>query len=371
MARIGIDARLAYYTQGGISQYTQHIIRELAGLETGHTFAILQSRKDTRSLAAGPNQRRARMWTPAHHRWERTALALELLPRRLDLLHSPDFIPPAGGGFRSVITVHDLAFLHYPQFLTDESRDYYAGQIEAAVARADRIIAVSEATKRDLMALLGVPPEKIAVVLEAASEQYRHATPGEVERLRAVYEIDGPYILFVGTLEPRKNVDGLLRAYAQLCAEVPDVPQLVIAGGRGWLYQETLALYEQLGLGDRVCWTGVIPPDDLPALYSAAEVLCLPSYYEGFGLPPLEAMACGTPVVVSDRASLPEVVGEAGLYVDPDDVASIAAALRRVLEDSVLAADLRRRGLARADEFSWSRAARETLAVYEQTLERA
>ena len=369
MARIGIDARLTYYTQGGIAQYTQHLIREFAGLDSPHRFFIVQSRKDSRNLAIGSNQRRIRAWTPAHHRYERRALAVELLPHRLDLLHSPDFIPPLGGRFRTVITVHDLAFLHYPQFHTDESRRYYGGQIREAVQVADRIIAVSEATKKDLIELLDVPPEKIAVVLEAASEQYRPATPAELARLRQKLGLEGPYILFVSTIEPRKNISGLLRAYARLRHEMPDPPLLVVAGAKGWLYEAIFGLYKELELGESVRWLGPVQGDDLPVLYSGAEVFCLPSFYEGFGLPPLEAMACGTPVVVSDRASLPEVVGDAGLYVTPEEPETITEALLRVLTDPELAADLRERGLARVEQFSWGRAARETLAVYEQTLE--
>lgn len=369
MARIGIDARLTYYTQGGIAQYTQHLIRALAALEPAHEFLILHSRKDMRNLATAPGQHRIRCWTPAHHRFERLALAVEVAPLRLDLLHSPDFIPPLDGHYRSVITVHDLAFLRYPQFLTVASRRYYNNQIAAAVARADAIIAVSETTRADLLDLLGVPPQKIAVIPEAASEQFRPTPLEEVERLRAKRGLPTSYILFVGTIEPRKNIGGLLHAYAHLRATLPDAPPLVIVGGRGWLDEEVFTLCEDLALGQWVIWYGPADPADLPALYSGAAVFCLPSFYEGFGLPPLEAMACGTPVVVSNRSSLPEVVGEAGLLVDPDDAAEIGEALHRVLTDSDLAAEMRRCGLQRAAMFSWAETARQTLALYERTLE--
>lgn len=369
MARIGIDARLTYYTQGGIAQYTQHLIRALAALDTPHEVLILHSRKDQRNLAAAPNQRRVACWTPAHHRFERAALAVELLPHRLDLLHSPDFIPPYGGRYRSVITVHDLAFLHYPGFLTAESRRYYNGQIAAAVRRADHIIADSEATRSDVIELLGVPPGKVSTVLMAADERFRPATPEAIAQMRNRHGLPEDYSLFLGTFEPRKNLGGLLRATALLRADLPDAPPLVVAGRRGWLYEEAFALCSELGLDGFVIWLEDAPFEDFPALYSGAQVFCLPSFYEGFGLPPLEAMACGTPVVVSDRASLPEVVGDAGLLVDPDDPASIADGLRRVLTDPALAADLRRRGREQAARFSWRETARQTLAVYERTLE--
>jgi glycosyltransferase involved in cell wall biosynthesis len=172
----------------------------------------------------------------------------------------------------------------------------------------------------------------------------------------------------VGTLEPRKNLPGLLKAYALLQNEVPDAPPLVIAGRRGWLYESVYAQAGALGLKDRVVWLEGVAYQDLPALYSGAGVLCLPSFYEGFGLPPLEAMACGTPVVVAQRASLPEVVGDAGLLIDPDNPYSITDALRRVLTDPALATVLRQRGLVRASTFTWRETARKTLAVYRQML---
>jgi glycosyltransferase involved in cell wall biosynthesis len=370
MARIGIDARLTYYRRGGISEYIETLIRELPALDGDHEYVILHSRKDRRSLVAGPHQRRAVCWTPAHHRIERLALAVEILPLQLDLLHSPDFIPPLGRWYKSVITIHDLTFLHYPDFLTPESRRYYNGQIRAAVARADHILADSETTKRDVIGLLRVPPEKVTTVLLAVSAHFHPAAVQEIDRFTARYSLPRGYVLFVGTFEPRKNLPGLLKAYALLRDELPDIQPLVIAGRRGWLFEEVYAQAGALGLKDHVVWIEDIVHEDMPALYSGAGVLCLPSFYEGFGLPPLEAMACGTPVVVAQRASLPEVVGDAGLLVDPDDPHSIADGLRRVLTDSVLAADRRQRGLVRAATFTWRATAQKTLAVYRQVLGR-
>ncbi len=368
MARIGIDARLTHYTQGGIAQYTQHIIDELGRIDSRNDYLILHSRKDPRNLAAAPNQRRIACWTPAHHRFERWALAAEVTSHRLDLLHSPDFIPPCCGRFKRVITVHDLSFLHYPQFLTADARRYYNGQIAWAVEHADHILADSEATRTDVIEMLGVPPARITTVPAAVSAHFRPVPPDEARAVVQPYGLEPGYILFLGTYEPRKNIGGLLRAYAALLTDLPDVPPLVLVGRRGWLYDDMFALAEALGLGERVRWVEDAEYRDFPAIYSAAAVLCMPSFYEGFGLPPLEAMACGTPVVVADRASLPEVVGEAGLMVEPESVESIADALRRVLTDPALAADLRERGLAQAVRFSWEHTARGVLAVYEQVL---
>jgi len=289
-------------------------------------------------------------------------------PLGLDLLHSPDFIPPAFGYRRSVITVHDLNFLYYPQFLTAESRRYYNGRIAWAVRRADHILADSHATKADLVSMLSIEPEKITVVHLAADPTYRPLAEAEARRIVAKYGLKPGYPLFVGTLEPRKNLPGLLQAYRLLRdARTTDEP-LVLVGGKGWLYDEIFERVEVLRLTEHVCFLQDVPNADLPGLYSAAALLTTPSFYEGFGLPALEAMSFGTPVVVSDRASLPEVVGQAGLLVNPDDPEDIARALTRVLMDETLRVRMRERGLEQAARFTWDKAARETLAVYREVL---
>lgn len=362
MKRIGIDARLNAYRQGGISQYTAHLIRELAELDHDNAYVIAHSRKDRNNWNVGANQQRVNCWTPPHHRWERWALSLELASRRLDLLHSPDFIPPVGGRFKSVITIHDLAFLIYPHILAADSRRHYTDQIEAAVRRADHIVVVSEATRADVMERLNVEASRITVTPEAADERFMPATAEQVASMRIRRQLPQEYVLFVGTIEPRKNLDGLLRAVNL----IKNAPPLVIAGQRGWLDEDIHRLIDELKVSGRVIWLENVADEELPALYSGASVFCLPSNYEGFGLPALEAMACGTPVVVSDRGSLPEVVGEAGILVNPDAPASISEGIQRVLSDSKLAADLRKRGLERAKTFTWRRMTEQTLAVYRQ-----
>jgi glycosyltransferase involved in cell wall biosynthesis len=299
------------------------------------------------------------------------ALPLELARLRLDLLHSPDFIPPFTGGFRRVITVHDLNFLVYPQFLTTESRRYYNDQIERAVRVADHILADSHATRLDLIKLLNVPDEKITVVwLAPNAGVYRVLEPAEIAAARERLKLPERFILFAGTLEPRKNVAGLLRAYRLLLLDRGGVnqanPDLILAGSRGWLFDETRALIDQLRLTDRVRWIDAPPEADLAALYNLATVFVLPSFYEGFGLTVLEAMACGAPAIISDRGSLPEIAGGAALEIDPDDPEELARTIERVLHDPALQHELRHKGLDRVKEFSWERCARETLAVYQR-----
>ncbi|NDJ86165.1 MAG: glycosyltransferase family 4 protein [Chloroflexi bacterium] len=364
MTRIGIDARLLAYRKGGIAEYTRQLENALASLDRDTSYAIIHRFRDRHSHCPAPNFRRLNAYTPAHHRWERTALSLELLPRRLDLLHSPDFIPPRRGARRHVITIHDLHFLDYPQFQTPDARRYYADQIHWAVDHADHIFAQTEGTRHDIVERLGVPEEKITVHLLGINPAFRPT----LTDILAAYDVPADYLLFVGTIEPRKNLVGLLQAYAQLYRRRPDLPPLVLGGQRGWNADESLAAIDELRLQTQVVWFEDVPFDILPALYSGATLLVLPSFHEGFGLPAIEAMACGTPVIVAERGSLPEVVGDHGIYIDPEDIESIADAIQQLLDDAVLREQMRVRGLQHAATFSWYRTAEIALDVYRRVL---
>ncbi len=365
---IALDARLAYYRRySGIGQYIVQLAERLPPLAAPHAFTIIHSRKD-RQPPRGPGARLAASWTPSHHPLEQFTLPLELARLRIDLLHSPDFIPPRRGAYRRVITVHDLNFLYYPHFLTADSRRYYNDQIGRAVTQADHISADSHATKLDLIKLLNVPAGKISVVWLAPSDLYRPMEAAALDEARRRLRLPDQFILFVGTLEPRKNVAGLLRAYRRLLERGERRADLVLAGSRGWLFDETRALIDQLRLTDRVRWIDSPTDRELAALYNLAAVFVLPSHYEGFGLTLLEAMACGAPAVISDRGSLPEIAGGASIVIDPDDPAQLAEALQRILGDAATADELRAKGFERVTAFSWERCARETLAIYERVM---
>jgi glycosyltransferase involved in cell wall biosynthesis len=376
--RIGFDARLVFYQQAGIGQYILHLVQGLARLlkphdpgekTSQHELWVLRSRK-ARPLSLPAWVHQAKLWTPSHHRFESTALRIELTGKRLDLLHSPDFIPPFGGRFRSVITIHDLNFVHYPQFLTPESARYY-GQIHQAVKRADHIITDSHWTRDDVINYLEVSPDRVTTIHLAADPVFRPITDQQEARRAATrFGLPPEFVIFVGTLEPRKNVPTLLKAFRQLRDRGFDV-HLAIVGRKGWLYEEIFSTVTALKLADCVHFLENVSNEDLVRLYNAASCLALPSYYEGFGLPPLEAMACGTPVVVSDRSSLPEVVGDAGLVIDPGNPEDLTEALMRILDDSDLQASLRQKGLIQSGEFSWAKAARETIAIYDTVLQTA
>jgi glycosyltransferase involved in cell wall biosynthesis len=367
--RIGIDARLVYYSRAGIGQYIMRLVKALAQLNPDHEeFILLQSRKDATKIVNDHNFSRVSVWTPSHHWAEQTALRFEIGRLRLDLLHSPDFIPPFRRNCRSVITIHDLAFLLYPHFLTKEAARYY-GQIDQAVRRTDHIIAVSESTRQDTIKLLGVPERKITVIHEAANPIYQPMDGEEAHRKVAeIYGLDGEYILFVSTIEPRKNLPTLLQAYRKLLDDYKRPERLVLAGSRGWLSEEVYDSVEKLGLDQRVHFLGRVPSEHLLYLYNAARLLVHPSFYEGFGLPPLEAMTCGTPAIVSNVSAVPEVVGDAAILIDPHDVGGLTVAMWRVLTDEELRATLIDKGLKRARMFSWERAAKETLDVYRRVV---
>lgn len=366
MAHIGIDARLTHYRVGGISRYITALISALEQRQPPHTFTLVQSRKARGHLSA--RFPAARVWTPPHHALERAALSLELARHRFDLLHSPDFIAPLRGARRHVITVHDLSFIHFPEYITAESRRYYNAQIEASVRRADHILADSEATKSDLIEILDVPAEAITVHMLGVDERFRPLPDAGTEAALRSLGLPDSYFLFVGTLEPRKNLVGLAQAYRELKLDFPDAPELVIAGRPGWHYDQLMADLGAVGVGKDLIIREDVADAQLPALYNRAIALITPSFYEGFGLTALEAMACGRTPIVSRVASLPEIVGEVGLQIDPHDISSIAAALARVLTDSQWRERQEQAALRRAAGFRWSETARVALDCYERAL---
>ena len=372
--RLAVDARLVDYQQAGIATYTRGLLENMPAMAPDARFIALRSRRRRDRLASAPNLTERVVWTPPHHRWEQIALPVETALARPDLVHSPDFVPCFRRRWRAVITVHDLAFLRFPQVLTAESRRYY-GQAARACRSADRVIAVSHNTARDVVDLLGIPPERVRVVYEAAAPHYRPlADAGEVAAVRQRYGAPDGYFLFVSTIEPRKNLATLLRAFARLRAASDArgvrALRLLVVGRQGWLCEDVFRLARDADLVDAVRFVGGASAEELLLLYNGALALAYPSLYEGFGLPPLEAMACGTPVLCADTSSLPEVVGDAGLLLPPLDVDAWAGTLARVVSDQGLRLELGRRGLARAALFSWRKAAAETLAVYREALRR-
>lgn len=366
--RIAIDARLNAYRRGGIPQYTRSLVAALAEVDQRHQYICLQHRKMERPLAVAPHVSRHVIYTPPHNRFEPWSLPLELMAVRPQVLHCPDFIAPTRRPFPAVVTIHDLAFMHYPEILDDDARRYY-GQIARSTARAEGVIAVSEATRQDIAQYLDVAPDQIDVVYEAAASLFRPVLlrEGEARVLGGQPVVAKSFMLFVSTLEPRKNLPTLLRALRVALDRRPERPyRLVIVGGRGWKDEPIFEAARELRLGDHVLFTGGVGVYDLRWLYNACRVYINPSIYEGFGLPLLEAMACGAASLASQSSSLPEIGGDAVAYVPPMDVEAWADAIERMWDDEDRQRELGRLGMARSQRFSWQRAARETLAIYER-----
>lgn len=363
---IALDARLIGYA-AGIARYATLLGQALAALDGPEQFVILRGRHGRDIRFGGLPEKRA--WTPPHHRFEQIALPIELLAMRPrpDLLHSVDHVAPAWRAWKSVVTVHDLAFLLYPETHTPESLRYYTAARDS-VRRAERVIAVSQRTASDTVRLLGVDPARIRVVYEAAAPVY---APRPRETLRPVagrlgIDMERPYILFVGTIEPRKNIPFLLEAFALLRGSID--AQLVLAGPRGWLDAPIFAAHVRLGLGDSARFVGPVGEEDLAVLYSHASVVVLPSLYEGFGLPVVEAMACGAPVLCSKTVPALEIMGGAANALPPDDVEAWTRALAQILTDADLSQAMRSYGLERAAHLSWARTAVATRDVYREAL---
>ena len=372
--RVAIDYTAAINQTAGIGRFVRRLVAALSELDRENQYVLLHAAPNDGAAAAFPDAPNfARRQVRFSQRsldiaWHRLKLPLpvDLLTGPIDLFHSPDFVLPPVRKATAVLTVHDLAFLLYPECADAGLRQYLEQAVPRSARRADFILADSENTRNDVVCLLGIDPSRVEVVPGGVEPAFRPVE--DATQLAALRERIGvgeaPFILSVGVIEPRKNHRLLFEAY-RLLRERRKLPhKLVVVGRRGWLWEEIIDVAEQSPYRDDIHFLGFGADEDLPALYSAASVFAFPSLYEGFGLPPLEAMACGTPVVVSKSSSLPEVVGEAGLQVDPHDADSLAAALELLILDEPLRADLRARGIARAAEFTWETSARQLLDIY-------
>jgi glycosyltransferase involved in cell wall biosynthesis len=362
--RIAIDARLWGEPRSGIGRYTRSLVESLVALAP-HEGWVLYLDHPVTDLPAGA-EARCLAW-PQRLVWTLWAAPRDLARRPVDLFHGvTGFELPRSPGGRLVTTVHDLIPLRLPRLVPWRHRWAVRALLPGALRRAARVIAVSEATRADLLARYGLPPERVVVVPEAASPRFAAVSAAEVARVRARYGLDAPYVLFVGLLEPKKNLAVLLEAVARLRADGNWGPtRLVVAGAVGWGVAELPARVVRLGLDGVVQWLGAVDEADLPGLYGGAVCFAFPSLWEGFGLPVLEAMAAGTPVVAARRGALPEITAGAAVLVEPE-AAALAEGLGRMLADAGLRQRLRDAGLTRAREFSWERTARETLAVYRE-----
>ena len=370
--RIAIDAHSVGAKLGGNESYATNLIDALAQIDCVNDYTLYVTTVEARERFHQRWPNFAVRTTLPHTPLIRIPLTLsaELRKHPVDVLHvqftAPPFCPcPA------IVSIHDLSFEHLPHTFNRRSRTQMRLTVRHSAKRAARILSLSEHTRRDIMKTYDVESERITAIPLAAPAHFGPVKDDiELQRVRNTYGIVGDYLLSVGSIQPRKNLARLVRAYASLRGKdrVSSLPKLVLAGKCAWLYDETLRAVEETGIRDSVILTGYVPESDLPTLYSGALCFVYPSYFEGFGLPPLEAMKCGTPVIVGNTTSLPEVVGDAGLAVDPFDVEAIAAAIERMIDDSVFRNKLSVKGLARSQMFDWRDTARRTLDVYEEVV---
>jgi len=399
---IGIEATSAAEAQkAGVGYYTYNLIRAIASLQQEDHNYTLYLRKPW----AGPDPSMESIPIPklvskvlkCPYLWAQIRLPLELRASPQDVYFFPSsVIPLLYQPAKSVITVHDVAFLFFPDCFSPMLRGWLKIATKRGISKAKKIIAVSESTRQDLITYYGMPPEKVVVVHHGVHEMYRplqiqmgttskvasispieeaHMEPTSevdpisvIEAVKAKYRIERVYILCIGTLQKRKNIPRLLQSFYLLKQRYNIPHKLVLVGQKcpDLPEHEIFSTMKQLSLQEDVVWTGYIAEQDMPALFNGAELFVFPSLYEGFGMPILEAMACGVPVACSNTSSLPEVVGEAGVMFDPYDVDSMTAAIHRALTDEELRTQLRQQGLQRAKWFSWKRCAQKTLDVLEE-----
>ena len=340
--KVAIDARKLH--DFGIGTYIRNLLRQLARLDSSTEYILLCGRGDLDAAAQlGPNFRTVLEPSPNYSIREQFHVPWVLLRERPDVFHAPHYVLPPAVRCRSLVTIHDTIHLEFPQYLPNRLAYAYArASMWSAAHRSARILTVSEASKRDILKFFNVPPEKVVVVYNAIDERFSCEPPPEdVARVRERFQLDQRFVLYVGNIKPHKNVERLIEAFQALRRAV-----------------------HRHKLHKHVRFLGYLPDETLAILYRLASVFVFPSLYEGFGLPPLEAMASGTPVVTSNVSSLPEIVGDAAILVDPYSIDAIEEGMRRVLTDPILAADMRRKGLLRARQFSWQQSVAKTLAIY-------
>ncbi len=373
--RIAIDYTAAIHQGAGIGSYVRNLVAALLAEDSSNQYTLLSSGRPApeHPFPIAPNVRGRSIFIPDRYlnilwyRW-RLPVPATLFAGAADLYHGPDFVlPPLGKKVRKIVTIHDLAFLEHPEYAVPSLAAYLRKVVPESVAMADVVATVSSEVSRTLVEHFQTPREKLTVIPNGVAPYFRRITdPLILAATRHKFALKHPLLLGVGTLEPRKNHLGLIKAFYQAQKQKNGPAMLAIAGGPGWLYEETRELVAQLKLERKVRFLGRVTDLELVTLYSMADVFAFPSFFEGFGIPPLEAMACGAPVITSNTSSLPEVVGDAALLIDPGDVNALAQAILRILGNEQLRTELVKKGYQRVQQYTWATSARKVLKVYQK-----
>jgi glycosyltransferase involved in cell wall biosynthesis len=369
---ICIDVSPTAQKHAGLGRYAGEVARALDQRQNQHNLSLFYNRQGDAELPDYLSHLPHRTVNMGNKPWRMGVLLSQMLHwpmdktfGAVDIFHATNHLLAHFSRARTVYTLHDLIFLHLPEYHLPYNRWYLTFAMPRYLRAADVIITPSECSRQDAIKFYRLPESKIKVIYEAPAPTFKPlADPADLPRVRQTYNLPEKFILHVGTIEPRKNLSRLLDVFKSLLFDWPEL-KLVLVGKKGWLYDSFFQHLQTLGLQEAVVFPGYVAEADLPAFYQLAEVFVFPSLYEGFGLGPIEAMACGTPVVCSNSSSLPEVVGEAGLLIAPTDTTDLTAALRRVLTDRELYTVLQQRGLAQAQKFSWAKATDELLQVYQ------
>jgi glycosyltransferase involved in cell wall biosynthesis len=372
--RISLDYTAALKQSGGIGRYTRGLITTLATLDRENQYTLMLTpdapQAGLQFFHNHPNFKHKHYPLPERWMtigWHRFYLPVpvEWFTGPVELFHSPNFILPPTRRAKTLLTVHDLTFIRHPQGAVDKLRRWLEEVVPRSLAQADHVLADSESTGQDLIDIYHLKPEKITVVGAGVEKRFQPiADPTILNQVRHRYRLPDKFILSLGTLEPRKNYTGLIRAYSQ--SPVRESHHLIIAGGRGWLYDDIFAEAKASPVSDQIHFIGFVADEDLPALYSLADIFAYPSHYEGFGIPVIEAMACGTPVVCADNSCLPEVAGQAALQINAADIPALAEALHRLATDQILREKAIQQGFRQTQKFNWPDAAKRLLAVYQR-----
>ena len=368
--RIAIDARkLRDY---GIGTYIRNLVRNLARIDRTTDYVLIVQPSDVEIAGAlGDNFRTVPDWSGNYSIREQLSIPLDLRREKVDLFHAPHYVLPPLTPCRSVVTIHDCIHLRFPQYLPNRLAYVYArSSLWIATHRASRVLTVSETSKRDILRYFHVPESRIDVIYNAIDERLGQAPSAtELAEVRERYQLNDPFVLYTGNIKPHKNLERLIEAFHALRLGGLDQVKLLIIGDEISKYPALRRAVHRYKLHKHVRFFGFVPDKTLASLYRLASVFVFPSLYEGFGLPPLEAMAAGTPVITSNVSSLPEVVGNAAILIDPYEPDSIAEAMRRVLTDAPLREELREKGLARVKEFSWERSVQRVRQIYTEVIE--